>query len=173
MAVAPTQIFSGVFSVVYNLINSYVTDPNASTRNQTQGSTKWVFSAFPDADIENAKIKYPIIVIEPANASWTNWTLTKNIAPIIISFTVYATNMSVADGIFDQCNAVMDSQRTYLCSQGLHEVLLNLTDSDFVMRGGTRVHFRNATYNAVYRFSSGIAKSTHSSTIASDAVIAV
>ena len=170
MAVAPTTLFSSTFSIVYNLINNYVTDPIASTRN-TSPSTKWIFSAFPQADIEAEKIKYPILVIDPIDAVWEDWTFTKNQTEITIDITIYSTNASQLDSIFDSVNAVMDGQRQYLLAQGLHNIKLGSTSTDFVMHGGTRVHFRSATFMARYYFSHGLSKTTYANTIQSAAVI--
>jgi len=172
MAVAPTTLFSSAFSVIYNLLDDYVADPISTTRNQTQGSTKWIFAAWPEADVKEGKIKYPILIIDPIDAAWDNWTLTKNQTDLTIGITIYSTNMEQLDEIFDSCSAVMDSQRSYLLSQGLHNIRLNSSSTDFVMHGGTRVHFKAATYSARYYFTHGLSKRNYSKTIASAAVIA-
>lgn len=170
MAVAPTTLFSSTFSVIYNLLNDNVTDPIASDRNPKH--TQWIFSAFPGADIEPTKIKYPILVIEPIDAAWENWTFTKNQTDMTISITIYSTAASRLDEIFDSVNAVMDGKRQYLKAQGLHAIKLDSASTDFVMHGGTRVHFRNATFSGKYYFSHGLSKTLRSNTIESDAEIA-
>ena len=170
MAVAPTTLFSSSFSVIYNLINNNVTDPIASTKN-TSPSTKWVFSAYPDADIEAKKIKYPIIIIDPIDIVWENFTFSKNMAGMLINITIYSNTASQLDTIFDSINAVMNGQRPYLKAQGITEVKLDSSSTDFVMHSGTRVHFRNSTFSGKYYFSSGLSKTTLSNTIQSAAVV--
>jgi len=171
MAVAPTTLFSSAFSVIYNLLDDYVVDPIASTRNPTHGSTKWIFGAFPASDVIAEKIKYPILILDPIDASWDDWTLTRNQTDMTIGITIYSTNVEQLDEIFDEVNAVMDSQRPYLLTQGLHNIRLNSSSTDFVMHGGTRVHFKTVSYMARYYFTHGLAKKERSNTIASNAVI--
>ena len=172
MAVAQTTLFSSSFSVIYNLLNSNVVDPISSTRNASP-STKWIFSAYPAADIELGKIKYPIIIIEPIDASWENFTFTKNMTSLGISITIYSNTASRLDSIFDSVNAVMDAKRQYLKTQNITEVKLDSSSTDFVMHGGVRVHYRNANYSGKFYSKSGLAKATKSATtLSSSAVIA-
>ena len=172
MGVAPNKIFSSTFSLLYNLLNSHVTDPIAASRNKTQGSTKWIFASFPDADITDAKIKYPILIIEPANSSFLNWTFTKNVANMMLGFTAYSLSMEQADSIFDACISTMDAQRPYLKANGLTQLLLTGTTSDFIAHNGTKVHFRSATYTAQFYFKHGLSKKTETQTLTSGGVIA-
>jgi hypothetical protein len=167
MSVAPNKIFSSTFSLLYNLLNSQVTDPIAASRNKTQGSSKWIFASFPDADITDAKIKYPILIIEPANSSFLNWTFTKNIANMMLGFTVYSLSMEQADSAFDACVSTMDAQRPYLKANGLTQLILTGTTSDFIAHNGTKVHFRSATYTAQFYFKHGLSKKTETATLSS------
>ena len=172
MAVSPNRLFSSIFSTMYNLFNTYVTDPASSNRNTSRGSSKWIFASFPDADIQDSKIKYPLIVIDPIDTSYEDWTLTKNKVTITFTFSIYSLTMQQADEILDDCVAIIDSQRTYLRDFSLRQVTLMNTSTDFLTHGGARVHVRTATYNMTYYFTSGIAKHELTApTIESESVI--
>jgi len=166
MAVNPTTIFEDTFNAFRSKINSNVTDPSS------RGS-QWIFSAFPDEDIREDKIKYPIIIIDPvAVNSQSKLTLTKKNIPMTITITVYSAKMQEADQLLQQIVSVIDSK---LCdfkySDGLNFVMLEDTDTDFVTHGSRSIHLRSASYGCIFAYTSGISRITRPQTLTSDAVI--
>lgn len=167
MVVNPTTIFEDTFNAFRSKINSYVTDPNS------RGS-QWIFSAYPDEDIEEGKIKYPIIIVDPVSVnSQEKFTLTKNRLPMTIGITVYSNKLQEADQLLQQIVSVIDSKLLdFKFTDGLSFVTLEDTDTDFDTHGGRTIHLRSATYACEYFYPSGISRVTKSKTITSDAVIA-
>ena len=169
MSVTPSTLFSNIFTAFYNRLTADLVDP--ITRNY--GSTRWIFSSFPNVDIESGKISYPIIIIEPVNGSFEPWTLTKNVMRGTVNITAYSTSAAQADNLLDQIQTSIESHRRTLKSEeGLGSVLPTSTDTDWIMHGETKIHFRNISYQFTKRFSSGIAMTEIPKTLASDAVIA-
>lgn len=165
MAVDQQTIFPDIFRTFYNLINNYVADP--LTRDK-----QWIFSQFPDEDISEGKIKYPIIIIDPADMSWERLTMTKKWNMIQLQITVYSTSLSQADSLLTQINSRIDQQAAALkYGSCIDFVSLDSTDTGHDISGGSRVHNRSATYTMQYAFKSGIGTNTNSSTINSDMVI--
>ena len=158
-------IFSNVFTVFYNLLNKHVVDP--SSRNK-----QWIYSSFPEEDISGSKVKYPIIIIEPANMSWEQFTQTKSWNLIELKFEAYSKMMDQADSLLDKINGTIDHFKWDLKTDEKIDFLnLAATDTDFTLRGGTRAHIRSATYNMRNAFRSGLAKLTRSSAVNSNGEI--
>ena len=174
MSVTPSTLFSNIFTSFYNRLTADLIDPISSSRNLTNQSTRWIFSSYPDADIEAGKIKYPIVIIEPVNGKFDNWTLTKNVMAGAASITVYSTSAAQADNLLDQIQTSIDGHRhNFRIDDGLGSVLPTGTDSDWIMHGETKVHFRNIRYQFTYRFSSGVAMTEIPKTLTSNAVVSV
>jgi len=166
MTIYQHTVFSNVFTIFYNLINNYVPDP--LSRN-----TKWIFAEFPESDVAESKVKYPIIIIEPANITWEKFTQTRQWNMIDIKFSVYSKQMIQADSLLNQINSIMDHNRNLLRNDdGLSFINLEDTDTDFELRAGTRIHIRSARYSMKSAFISGISKIAISKTINSNGEIA-
>jgi len=165
MSVTQTNVFPDVFRTFYDLINSYVADP--LDRNK-----QWIFSSFPEEDIAEGKVKYPIIIIEPADMAWETLTMLKNWNMIELTLNAYSTRLDQADSLLAQINSTLDAQRNNLkCEANIHFLKLERTSTDFSMMGGTRTHVRTAMYSMRNPFVTGLAKVSRSTTTTSDAVI--
>lgn len=166
MAINQHTVFSNVFTIFYNLLNKHIVDP--SSRNK-----QWIYSSFPEEDISKAKVQYPIIIIEPANMSWEQFTQTKSWNLIDLTVEAYSKRMDQADSLLNQINSTLDHFKWDLKTDEKIDFLnLTGTDTDFTLRGGTRAHIRSATYNMRNAFRSGLAKLTKSSAINSNGKIA-
>jgi hypothetical protein len=166
MTLPQNKIFSDVFSAFYTIINGHVIDP--LSRN-----SQYIFSSFPEEDISEGKVKYPIIIIDPAKMTWETFTQTKNWNMIEISFSAYSTQMIQADSLLNQINDAIDHHRNDLKNTyGLSFLKLTGTDTDFSMRGGQRTHVRSLAYTAQRAFTTGLAKGTAAKTITCNARIA-
>ncbi len=166
MAVTNINVFSDVYAIFYNLINTYVPDP--SSRNK-----QWIFSSFPEEDLANNKLTFPIIIIEPADGgTLVRVTQTKSKMPLAIRINIYSTRMIQADSLLCNINAVIDNNRlTLKYTEGLDFVILEGTDTDFDIRGGTRAHVRSASYSMQFIYKDGLSKGTNTKTINSNGEI--
>jgi hypothetical protein len=166
MTLPQSKIFSDVFSAFYNTLNSHVTDPLSR-------DSQWIFSSFPEEDISKQKVKYPVIIIEPAKMTWETFTQTKNWNMIEMSFSAYSLQMIQADSLLDQINDAIDHYRNDLKNTyNLSFIKLTGTDTDFTLRGAARAHIRSVTYTMQRAFTTGLAKGIATKTINSNAVIA-
>lgn len=164
-----TTVFSDVFRAFLTLLNNHIVDPISSTRK----TSKWIFSSYPDADIMEGVVKYPIIIIEPAEMSWDDFTLTRKWNMITVVIDVYSTSSEQADNLLQQINATIDQNLTNLRdSYMLRKIMLTNTDSNYIIHGGTKVHIRSATYTMRNAFTSGITKLEAKKIIASNAQVA-
>ena len=165
MKIRQNVVFSDVFSIFYNLLNNHVVDP--LTRNK-----QWICSSFPEEDIAEGKVKYPIIIIEPPDMSWEQLTQTKSKNLIEVRFSAFSTMMDQADSLLNKINGTMDHFRWDLkVDNGIDFLNLTDTDTDFTLRGGTRAHERLATYTMQNIFRSGLAKVSKSNTLNSNGEI--
>ena len=166
MAINQHTVFSNVFTVFYNLLNTNVVDPSSRGK-------QWIYSSFPEEDISNDKVKYPIIIIEPANMSWEQFTQTKSWNMIDLTIEAYSKMMDQADSLLGQINSTLDHFKWDLkVDEKIDFLNLTATDTDFTLRGGTRAHIRSATYNMRNAFRSGLAKLSRFNTINSNGQIA-
>jgi len=163
MSVTQQTVFPNVFSAFYNTINDNIPDP--SNRN-----IQWIFSSFPEEDIGTDKLKYPIIVIEPADMSWAQFTQTKAKNMITIAIVCYSTRMEQADSLLSKCCMAVESKRlTLKYKEGLDFLKLESTGTDFDLRGALRAHSRNANFSMQNIFKTSLNKMTKTTTLASDA----
>jgi hypothetical protein len=139
-----------------------------------KGKVFYTGNSYPEQDLAENKLKYPVIIIEPVDASsWTRLTMDKTTMPLSISISAYSTRMIQADELLCQIASVIDSNRATLkWDEGLHFLNLQDTTTDFDLRGGTRAHVRSATYTFDYIFKDGLSKETASKTINSAGEIA-
>ena len=127
MAIKEYVVFSDMFSVFYNLLNTYVVDPLSRGK-------QWIFSSFPEEDISEGKVKYPILIIEPPNMSWTQFTQTKSTNTTEIVFSAFSTRMEQADSLLNQINSAIESHKWDLkVDEGIDFLNLNATDTDFTL----------------------------------------
>lgn len=165
MVVNQNTLFPDLFSVFYNLLNTYVTDPLGR-------GTQWIFSQFPDIDIAEGKVKYPIIIVDPADCSWETLTVTKKWNMIDLRFIVFSMQMSQADSLLANIHFNLDYRATNLkYDEGLDFLMLTGTGTGFDQRGGLNIHSRFATYTMQQAFKSGIGKVSISNTLTSDSVV--
>lgn len=166
MSIKQHVVFSDVFTIFYNLLNNHVVDP--LSRNK-----QWIFSSFPEEDIAEKKVKYPIIIIEPPDMAWDQLTQTKSKNLMEVRFSAFSTRMEQADSLLNQINSTMDHFKWNLkVDDGIDFLNLASTDTDFTLRGGTRAHERLATYTMQNIYRSGLAKISVSNTLNSNAEIA-
>jgi len=137
-----------------------------------QGKVFFTGNSFPEADIIEGKIKYPIIIIEPVNMSWEQFTFTKKKSTIELIYNIYSTRMDQADSLLTKIVSVMD-QNTMRLKWDNNLDFINLVDTDtgFEMRGGTRAHVRSANFSMEYIFKSGLGLTRRKPTINSNTVI--
>jgi hypothetical protein len=163
MSVTQINLPKDVFTIFYNLIDDNIPDP--------LNRSKWIFASFPEEDIAEGKVKYPIITIDPIDIVKEPFTVIKKKNNINITFTAYHTNIEGADSFLGKINFFIDHYLNYLKSQGLDFVKLEGTDTGFDLRGGTRAHSRSSKWSMVNYYVSGLGKVTKTTEINSGGYI--
>lgn len=108
--------------------------------------------SFPQTIIDG-KSDFPIIIIEPPNISWDEFTLTKKTANGTIRIEVYATKTEAADRFIDSIIDTVETNRDDLRTSGLYFVNLESTDnSEQIIGGIKRVHLRGCNFSFKYNF---------------------
>jgi len=137
------------------------------------GRTFFTGNSFPEEDLIDKKVKYPVIIIEPAKMTWETFTQTKNWNMIEISISAYSLQMIQADSLLNQINDAINSYRNDLKNTyNLSFIKLTGTDTDFTLRGAARAHIRSVTYTMQRAFTTGLAKGNSDKTLNSNARIA-
>jgi len=161
------RIPTDTYQKFYNLLSVQLTDPLSRS-----GPTKWIFSSYPEEDILEGAITYPIIIIEPADMLSEPHTQTKDKAMLNVGIEVHSNKMIQADQILTQLISILDNFREDLKDQGLDKIQLENTSTDFHLQGGSRVHVRMVNYNMQHIFISGKSTIRTQKTLTSSAVIA-
>jgi CII-binding regulator of phage lambda lysogenization HflD len=165
MGVTQPSVFPDVFKAFYNLLNTYISDPLDRT-------TQWIFSSNPYEDLEEGKVKFPILIIEPADMSWEIFTITKKWNVIKLRISAYSTQMAQADQLLSKIAYTINYFALNLkYEQGLDFVLLTETETNFELFGGTRSHIRTGTFSMRNAWASGIGKHEYQKIISSILVI--
>jgi hypothetical protein len=165
MGVTQPTIFPDVFKVFYNLLNNHIADP-------LNRGDQWIFSSNPYEDLEEGKVKFPVIIIEPADISWDKLTILKKWNNIKLIISAYSTQMSQADQLLTKIAYTINYFALNLkYEQGLDFILLSDTSTDYEYYGGTRSHVRSATFSMKNAWISGMAKRASLSSINSLYVI--
>jgi len=133
-----SNLISGVFETLYDLLDANVTDPNAPP------SRKWIFSTYPGNEIDT-KSDFPIIIINPPNYTWQNFTITKKWAEYEVEIDIYSTKAEQADKLLDEILNVLETNRTALGADGIIKYKVIGTSSSTVKNGEIRVHIRTGT----------------------------
>jgi len=148
--VSKSTIETDIFSLIYNRLESNVTSvTNSDSSTQT---IQTYTSSFPDKSIDS-KSDYPILVVNPLDLKWTDFTLTRKQVEGSFTIDIYSTKSESADR-FRQ--AIIESIETYrgtLKSNGMDFVNLDSTDTDEANRGGFKIHRRGVRFSFRYRFS--------------------
>ncbi len=108
-------------------------------------------SSFPDKEIDN-KSAYPILLLEPLDINWEEFTFTKKTNVGTFTIDIYSTNIEASDLFLDAIITAIETYRDTLFGLGMYFVQLDSTDYDNVKRGGFKVHLRSCTFTFKYNF---------------------
>lgn len=143
------KISSSFWNVLWRTINDNVSDPK-------HRSIKWVWSAYPDEELENAneaetiKEQYPLIVIEPVLPSHEPIVLDQNMRGYTIPFSinVFSDRSDHLDAIHDNVDKILYDNTSALFKTGITNITLVSSSYDYFMRSGVKVHHKTLDYEA-------------------------
>ena len=137
--VTKSTIESDIFTLIYDRLESNVTSVTLTDSSTQTIQTRT--SSFPDQLIDS-KSDYPILVVNPLDLKWTDFTLTKKQVEGNFSIDIYTTKSESADRFRQAIIDSIETYRTTLKSNGMDFVNLSGTDTDEVIRGGFKIHRR-------------------------------
>ncbi len=108
-------------------------------------------SSFPDKEIDN-KSSYPILLLEPPDIKWGDFTFKKKKAKGSFNIHIYCTNLEASNLFIDKIINSIETYRTTLSSLNMTFVQLADTSYDNVQRGGFKVHRRSCVFDFQYTF---------------------
>ena len=136
MVISLNTVRANVFSEVYNILNSKVTDPNSRGK-------QWIFTSVPDVNAANF-VGFPILIIGKVKLGkefevFDNSYSDKKV-PVII--TVYSTDNAVLDTLSDSVDAIMTPAN--LTQFKFYDYNESDGNADF---GSGNVYFRTMTHS--------------------------
>lgn len=139
MAISKDTLDSDTFSAFFSLINSNISNPH--------GTSKWVFSSYPDEGY-NTSSDFPIIIIrdiEPQDEK--EFTMNKNVLTVEVTIEALATSKVSSYNYLDEVFKLINSKRQELRNnEGIKRIKLVSTDTDAFERGKIKLHSRSKTF---------------------------
>ena len=153
--VSRSSIFGSTWNVLYDLINSNVSDPD--NRN-----SKWIFPSYPEFTIkegENKKLmktKYPLIIIPEVITSEDIETFTGSFITFKFSIEVYCTargelkigGAERSDSISDDIYEAIVGNKSDLETEGIFYTKIIGRDVGTFQRDGITVHYSILNFEA-------------------------
>ena len=147
MTISKATIESDIWQTIYDRLGSVtsvtLTDATTQTIQTYTGS-------FPDSEIDT-KSSYPILVLNPIDLRWTDYTLTKKQVEGSFSIDIYTTKSESADRFRQAIVESIETYRATLRGLGMDFVNLDGTDNDSATRGGFKIHRRGARFSFKFR----------------------
>ena len=147
MSLNKSTIESDIFTLIHDRLESVTSVTLTDSSTQT---IQTYTSSFPDKQIDS-KSDYPILVINPIEMNWTDFTLTKKQVNGRFTIDIYTTKSESADRFRQAIIESIETYRDTLKGLGMDFVNLESTLNDEAMRGGFKVHLRSVTFSWRYR----------------------
>lgn len=144
-AISNNNIFQNSWNNIFSIVNEL---PDPENRNK-----KWVFSAFPDAYVEDSsgnliKEAYPLLIVKPFEISrYSPFTL-KGIKEIVLplEIQIYALKSIQLDEISDNIIDSFEENEDTLFNNGLKDMNIIRSSYSNVERSGVKIHLRATVY---------------------------
>ena len=147
VSISKSSILQDIFTVLYNIVKDNVTDPKASSR------TRWTYSSYSDAPLDS-KEDYPLIIFDPAEMAWDEFTLTKKWAMISFTITLFTINNRQIDTIStDIIEAIETNRATLKFTDSLYNVNLESRRVEEFTKNGMKVHMSEIRFSMKFPFS--------------------
>ena len=142
-------IIANIWETVKDAITTGVT--SVTLADATTQTIATYTSSFPDK-VADTKSSYPIIVINPVDANWTDLTFTRKRTNGTFEIEVYTTKSESADLFLAKIIDTIETNRAAFRILGMSFVNLESTRSDEVFRGQIKVHIRTARFTFKFTF---------------------
>ena len=149
MTISKATLLNDSFDTIMSRLQSQVT--SVTTASSAVFTIQTYTSSFPDKEI-STKSSYPILVLEPFNIKWEDFTFKKKSAIGSFTIDIYCTNSEATDLFIDKIINAIETFRTSLYDDKMYNVQLEDTDYDSVTREGFKVHRRGCTFKFRFDF---------------------
>jgi len=147
MTINKKNIETDIWNLIYNRTKTVTSITNSDDSTQT---IQTYASSFPDNKIDS-KSTYPIVIVNPLDMNWTDFTQTKKQVNGTFTIDVYSTKSESADRFRQAIIEAIETYRETLRGLGMDFVNLDNTLADSVNRGGFKVHLRSAIFSWRFR----------------------
>jgi hypothetical protein len=148
IGITRTSIQSSIYKSFYTFLHKYVTDPN--------GRSKWWYPTYPEVDIDNGKLDYPIGVIEVEPVSWERLTQEKVWTMVNVTLTIYATSPKKLAELTDSIIPAVDNMRYAFMVVGVKNIKLTSHTADHIMRDKVNLHWADIQFNMRYSWADAL-----------------
>jgi len=143
LGIIKKEIPRSLYLLFYNRVNSLVKPSNAST--------KWIFPAWPDKDIENAS-SYPICIINSPEGGNKKLTQTRKQVNFTIDITVYVSNQKDLDNISGEVLDAVEVSYPYFKKLNIHHVNWEGSSTDHKKMDKITVHSKTMSFSGNWAF---------------------
>lgn len=147
--VTKSTIESDIWKLIYDRVKAQVT--TVTNSDASTSTIKYYSSAFPEQRLD-AETDYPIIVVDPLDLKWKDFTLTRKTVEGTFTIDVYATKSESADRFRQAIVEAIETYRPTLKANGITFINLDGTAADDVQRGSFTIHMRTCTFSFKWRF---------------------
>ena len=144
MTISKATLLNDSFDTIMTRLQAQVT--SVTTASSVSFTVQTYTSSFPDSLI-SSKSSYPILILEPFNVNWEEFTFKKKSAKGRFTIDIYCTNSEATDLFLDKIIDSIETYRTTLADLKMYQVQLEDTDHDSVTREGFKVHRRSCTFS--------------------------
>ena len=149
MTISKATLLNDSFDTIMARLQSQVT--SVTTAASVTFTIQTYTSSFPDKAI-STKSSYPILILEPLNVRWEEFTFKKKSAMGTFTIDIYCTNSEATDLFLDKIIDAIETYRTSLFDLKMYKVQLEDTDYDSVTREGFKVHKRSCNFSFRFDF---------------------
>lgn len=149
VSITKSTLCSSIYENFYDIL---ATITSVTLKDNSTVTIQTYTSAFPDKDIDDGKLDYPIMIINSPNLSWTEFTFTKKWVEGTIAIDIFTTKAEAGDKFIDAINDKIETSRKTLRDLGLLFVNLESTTKDEFFRGKVKVHVKSATFKFKFVF---------------------
>ena len=147
--ISKSTIESDIYSLIYSRMRNTITSVTLSDSSVVGVQT--YTSTFPDYE-QDSESDYPVLVVNPIEMKWTQFTITRKQVEGTFLIDLYATKAEAADKLRQAIIESIETYRPDLKELGMDFVMLDGVENDDATRGAFKVHVRSCRFNFMWRF---------------------
>lgn len=151
IAINKQSVLNDIWKTFKDALTSGVT--TVTLTDSTTQTIQTYTESFPQSIIDE-KSDYPIMIVNPPDLSWEDFTQTKKWANGTITIEIYSTKNEAADLFIDGVIDTVETNRDDFGEENIMFIQLDSTTSDTAVKPGTdiQVHLRTVTFSFRFPF---------------------